>query len=147
MDFWNAITGKTGTDDDRGGIGRFEAQDALGEAFISSIWGISLYQPNPLQWPLRGLLLKRLVTAIWEVCRSSRPRRDSLSCTCAHPMLSAVSSPNLSSRGRQRSAAQRCDQCPLQLAEGRKRVQGDHPVTHAASAPFYWHKTWFYFGI
>lgn len=53
MDFWNAITGKSGPDDDRGGIGRFEAQDALGEAFTTSIWEISLYQPNLLQWLLR----------------------------------------------------------------------------------------------
>lgn len=121
VDFWNAITHKTHTDDDSGGISRFEAQDALGEAFTTHIWGISLYQPNPLQWPLR-VGLKWLLTASWEICRSSRPRCDPWARTGHTPCWQLHGRPpSLSSRGQQRPAAPHGDQSPLQPAENAER--------------------------
>lgn len=49
MDLWHAVAGNTGTDGARGA----QADLKLSKAFTTSIWGICLYQPNPLQWPLR----------------------------------------------------------------------------------------------
>lgn len=122
-DFWNSITDKMGTDDDSLGLGRFEAQDALGEDFTTCVWGISLYQPSLLQWPLR--------VQVWKgFCKGQLQGVQKLlsmlpACTTA-PVPSAA------------SAAQHRD--PLQPAEDCESVQG-------ASAPFFWHRARFYFGV
>lgn len=126
-DFWNSITDKMGTDDDSVGLGRFEAQDALGKDFTTCVWGLSLYQPNLLQWPLRvqvwgGLCKGQLwgVQKLWSVL----------------PACTATPAPSAASPAQRRDLMQPAEDC--------ESVQGE---MHSASAPLSWHRARFYFGV
>lgn len=126
MDFWHALTGKTGTDDARGA----QADLKIG------VHQVRLFPPVFEELACTSLIhCSDPLESLFETAHNSQlGGLQTLQIPpgfcgfqwfleCAHHAVS-LHQPLLP------RAAQHCDQPPLQPAEGQYSLQGNHPVTH-----------------